>query len=91
LYDLNADTLFCAVVRPRPISQTYGTVRTRGRSSGGDWGDRPPPKTYESNFIHHDFVQFGKQHSQYKAILPSIVFSQQGCEVYSTSPAVVNP
>jgi len=23
----------------------------------------PSPKTYESNFIHHDFVQFGKQHS----------------------------
>ena len=21
-----------------------------------------PPETYESNFIHHDFVQFGKQH-----------------------------
>ena len=27
---------------------------------GGDWGDRPP-KTYESNFIHHNFVHFGKQ------------------------------
>jgi len=26
---------------------------------GGDWGDRPP-KTYESNFFHHEFVQFGK-------------------------------
>ena len=25
------------------------------------------PKTYESNFIHHDFVKFGKQHSRYKA------------------------
>ena len=30
-------------------------------------GDRPP-KTYESNFFHHDFEQFGKHHSQYKAI-----------------------
>jgi len=29
-------------------------------------------KTYESNFIHHDFLQFGKQHSRYKAILSSI-------------------
>jgi len=28
-------------------------------------GDRPP-KTYESNDVHHDFLQFGKQHSQYK-------------------------
>jgi len=35
----------------------------------GDWGDRPPPKTYESNFIHHDFLQFGKQHSRYNALL----------------------
>ena len=38
---------------------------------GGDWGDRP--KTYEKyNFIHHDFVQLGKQHSRYKAIVSSI-------------------
>jgi len=34
------------------------------------------PKAYESNFIHHDFVQFGKQHSRWKAILWSIVLSQ---------------
>jgi len=27
---------------------------------GDDWGDRPP-KTYESIFVHHDVVQFGKQ------------------------------
>ena len=32
------------------------------------WDDRPP-KIYESNFIHHDIVQLGKQHS------PSIVLS----------------
>jgi len=25
-----------------------------------------PPKTYESNDVHHDFLQFGKQHSKYK-------------------------
>jgi len=24
-----------------------------------------PPKIYESYFIHHDFVQFGKQHSRF--------------------------
>jgi len=24
-----------------------------------------PLKIYESNFIHHDFVQFGKQHSRF--------------------------
>jgi len=56
---------------------------------GGDWGDRPP-KTYESNFIH-DFVQFGKQHARYNAILPSVVLSQQCCEVYYSSLTVVNP
>jgi len=56
---------------------------------GGDWGNCPP-KTYESNFFHHDFVQFGKQHSQYKTILPSIVSSQQSCEVCFISLTVVN-
>jgi len=31
---------------------------------GADPGDdRPPPKTFESNFIQHDFVQYRKQHS----------------------------
>jgi len=39
------------------------------RNQGGSRGAPPPPKTYESNFFHHDFVQFGKQHSRYKAIL----------------------
>jgi len=41
------------------------------------------PKTYESNLIHLDFAQFEKQHSRYKAILPSIV--------YLISLKVVNP
>jgi len=52
----------------------YCTITARqGRiQGGGDWGNRPL-KTCESNFIHHDFVQLGKQHSRYKAILPSIV------------------
>jgi len=30
-----------------------------------------PPKIYESSYIHHSFVQFGKQHSRFKAILLS--------------------
>jgi len=34
-------------------------------------------------------MQFGKQHSRYKAILPSIVFSQQCCEVHFISLTVV--
>ena len=32
-------------------------------------------------FIHRDCARFGKQHSRYKAILPSIVLSQQCCEL----------
>jgi len=68
----------------------FGRGEYSGRSRGGDRPDRPL-KTYESNFIHHDFAQFGKQHSRYKAILPSIVLSQQCCEVYFISFAVVNP
>jgi len=31
-----------------------------------------PPKTYESSFIHYDFVQFRKHHSWYKAIFSSL-------------------
>jgi len=44
-------------------------------------GGHRSPKTYESNFIHPEFAQFGKQHSRYNAILSSIVLSQQYCEV----------
>jgi len=41
--------------------------------------------------IYHDCVQFGKQHSRYKAILSSIVLSRKCCEVYFISLKVVNP
>jgi len=56
----------------------------------------PPTKTYKNNFIHHNFVQIGKQHLQYKAIFSSIVchsnavkytsplLQQRGC--YETWP-----
>ena len=54
------------------------------RGEGGDC----PPKTYGSNFIYHNFVQFGKQHSRHTAILSSIVLSQQCCEVYFISLTV---
>jgi len=47
----------------RPVSLWLNSVKSeQGRIQGDDWGDRPPPKIYESNFIHHDFVQFGQQH-----------------------------
>jgi len=45
-------------------------------------------KTYASNFIHHDFIQFGKQDSRYKAILLSILLPQQCCEVHFISLTV---
>ena len=49
------------------------------------------PQNYESCFTLHDFEQFEKQHSRYKAILPSIVLLQHCCEVYFISFTVVNP
>jgi len=42
----------------------------------GSKGTIVPHKTYESNFIHRNFVQIGKQHSRYKAILSPNVLLQ---------------
>jgi len=61
------------------------------RIQGGAIGAIAPPENYESNFIHHDFVQFRKQHSRFKASLLSIVLSQQCCEIYFICLRVVNP
>jgi len=61
-----------------------------GADPGGAIGAVSPLKTYKSNFFHNDFLQFGKQHSRYKAIFTSIVLPQQCCEVYFMSLAVVN-
>ena len=60
------------------------------RVQWSDWGDSPP-KTYESNCFHHDFEQFGKQCSWYKAILSSIVLSQQCCAVCFIPFTVAEP
>jgi len=39
-------------------------LNSRTDPGEGDCPNRPPsPKTYEINFIHHDFVEFGKQRS----------------------------
>jgi len=78
-------------IRAEP--QLISTVVTcaQGWIQGGRLGRSLPPKTYESNFFHHDFEQFGKQHSRYKAILPSIVLSQQCREAYFIFFTVVNP
>ena len=62
-----------------------------GADPGGIGAIALPPKTYESNFIHNDFVQFRKKHSRYKAIFPSTVLSQQCCDVYFTSPYSSEP
>ena len=48
----------------------------------GGRGERRLPKTYESNVIHHDFVQFGKQHARHKAILSSIVRHSHWCRMW---------
>jgi len=61
---------------------------TQERIQRGEIGAIAPPKTYESIFIHHNFIRFGKQHSRYKAILSVIVLLQQCCEVYFISPTV---
>jgi len=51
-----------------------------------------PPKTYESNFIHHDFVQFGKtefmirSHFAVRCFVTVVLQS-----LYFISLAVVNP
>jgi len=54
-----------------------------GTDPWGAIGAIAPTKTYKSNFDHHDFEQFKKQHSPspYKAILLSIILSQECCEV----------
>jgi len=45
----------------------------QGRIQEGAIAPPKKQKTHENNFIHHDFVQFGKQHSRLKAILLSTV------------------
>jgi len=73
------------------LQNLFASCSVQGGSGGGsDWEDRTP-KTYESNFIRHSFIQFGKQHSRYKAILSFILLSLQCCEVCIMSFTVVNP
>jgi len=66
------------IVRKQKVDE-----KCKGLLAGADPGGAivtiAPPKTYISNFVHHDILQFGKQHSRYKTILPSTVLSQQCC------------
>ena len=70
-------------VRRRPMWSMWATWSPKGESRGAIEAI-VPPKTWESNFIHHYFVQLKKQHSRYKAILSTIVLSQQCWEVTSS-------
>ena len=45
---------------------------------GGDWSNLPP-QTYESDFIYHDFVQFGKQPIQTNSHKSFIMFELSHC------------
>jgi len=54
-------------IAPRKYISSLRLYLLAGTDPGGSWCDLPP-KTCESNLIHHDFVQFGKQHSRYKDI-----------------------
>jgi len=42
-------------------------------------GDRPSLKTYENDFIHHEFLELGKKYWLYKDIVMSISLSQPCC------------
>ena len=63
----------------------------QGWIQGGAIGVIFSPKTYERNFINHNFIQFGKQNSLHMAILSSIVLSQPCCEEYFISFTVAKP
>jgi len=66
--------------KDRNLSRICST--SQGRIHGGAIA------TLKPYFIHHDIVQFGKQHSRCKAILSSTVLSQQFCKVYFISLTV---
>ena len=73
------------------LLETAVGISDRGGSRHGRMGRSPPPKTYESNFFHHNFAQFRKQHSRYKAIFSSLVLSHKCCEVHLISLTTAKP
>jgi len=71
----------CCAIPPHQPTQSC-PLRS-GADLRGAIGAISPSETHESNFVHHDFLQFEKkQHLRCKGILSSIVLSQQCCEVY---------
>jgi len=51
------------------------SLSVAGADPGWGIGAIAPPKNYENNFIHHNFVQHEKKHSRYAAIVSSITLS----------------
>jgi len=92
LYRLSCTmSLTIRILQQRLAAHLRCKIPAKGGSRGGTIRVIAPSKIYKSDFFHHDFLQFGKQHSRYKAILPSTVLSQKCCEVYFISLTVVNP
>jgi len=50
--------------------------------SKGAIGETDPPKTYESNFIHHDLVQFGNNISDPIPNKPLVTLELSHCSQY---------
>ena len=65
------DTFFCDSLQ-----------KPRADPDGGATRAIVSPKICGSIFFHNEFVQFAGHYLQYKDILPSIVLSQQCCEVF---------
>jgi len=86
LFDLSTKNYWRLEIVFTPIVDNV--LGTPGVDPEGAIGAIAPPTTYESNLFHHDFLHIGKQNSLYKAILSSIVLSQQCCEVYFISLTV---
>jgi len=59
-------------------------------SRGGAIAPIGPPITYESSLFHHD-LNDSEEHSRYKAIFPSTVFSRQCREISFMSFTALNP
>jgi len=90
--ELNLQCNYFTVLNGTFVRRTANLEKLLTYQPGADPGGAiDPPKTYKSNFFHHNFVQFGNQHSRYKAILSSIVLSQQCYEVYFISLTVAKP
>jgi len=55
----------CIASETARVERNGNNIQLKGASRGDDG----PTWSQESNFIHHDFLQFGKEHSRHKDIL----------------------